>query len=113
MNLIFDHDSDQEEGSQVDSEEALEEEVSEVEDDTKYNPEKKDSDTDEEDPAEAVVSFQSKNTSLSWMSSPPERRGRVPSENVIRMTPGPTHYVIYPQWITSSHVFNFSSKTPL
>ncbi|XP_070773707.1 piggyBac transposable element-derived protein 4-like [Enoplosus armatus] len=87
LDFIFDHDSDQEERSQVESEEALEEEVSEVEEDTEYNPE-------EEDPAEVVVSFWSKNGNFSWMSSPPERRGQLPSETVIRMTPGPTRYVI-------------------
>ncbi|KAK3566876.1 hypothetical protein QTP86_004772 [Hemibagrus guttatus] len=63
LDFIFDHDSDQDERSQVDSEEALEEQVSEVEDDTEYNPEEEYSDTDEEeDPTEggkpkAVVSI--------------------------------------------------------
>ena len=73
MDLIFHHDGDQEERSQADSEETLEEKLSEAE----YNPEEEDSDTDEEDdPAEVVLSFWSQNGSLSRMSSPPQRRGR-------------------------------------
>lgn len=63
----------QEERSQVDREEALEEEVSEVENDAQYNPEEEDSDTDEEeDPAEVVGSLRSKTGNFSWMSFQPE-----------------------------------------
>lgn len=95
---IFDHDTDEEgRGEENDSEDAFEEEVSEDDYDTEYDPDEETTDgeqsSDEED-APAVVTFQSKNGTLSWHSSPPERRGRLSAENVIKMTPGPTRYAI-------------------
>lgn len=100
LDHIFDPDTGEEErGHETDREDALEEEVSEVEDNTEYDPGKETTDVEqssdeEEGPAEVVVTFRSKNGNLSWSSSPPERRGRLSAENVIRMTPGPTRYAI-------------------
>jgi hypothetical protein len=54
--------------------------VSEVEDNTEYDPEQETTDVEpfsDEGPAEAVVTFRSKNGNLSLSSSPPERRGRL------------------------------------
>ncbi len=99
LDCIFDHDTDKEEESQeIDSKEALEEEVSEVENDAEYDPDKKEESSDkEEDPAEVLVTFQLKHGNWSWISSPPERRGWLSSENVIRKTPGSTRCAL--SWV--------------
>ena len=78
VDYICDHHTGEEErGQETDSEDGLEEEVSEDEDDTEYNPDQELTDgeesSDEEDGhAEAAVTFRSKNGNLSWSSSPPE-----------------------------------------
>jgi hypothetical protein len=88
------HETGEEERDQeTDSEDALEEEVSEVEENTEYDPEQETTDVEhssdeEEGPAEVVGTFRSNNGNISWSSSPPERRGRLSAENVIRVTPG-------------------------
>ncbi len=43
-------------------------------------------------PAEVDVTFWSKDGNLSWSSSPTEKKGRLSTENVIKMTPGLTKY---------------------
>ncbi len=48
--------------------------------------------SDFEDPAEVDVTFWSKDGNLSWSSSPTEKKGRLSTENVIKMTPGLTKY---------------------
>ncbi|XP_070993089.1 uncharacterized protein [Oncorhynchus clarkii lewisi] len=88
-----------ERSQESDSEDALEKEVSEVEDNTEYDPDQETTDVEQssdedEGPAEVVVTFRSKNGNLSWSSSTPERRGQLSTENVIRMTPGPMRYAI-------------------
>ncbi|KAM3616239.1 uncharacterized protein V6R79_014831 [Siganus canaliculatus] len=93
LDYIFDHHSDEE---KTDSEEGLEEDVSEIEDGMEYKPDQKSdgeesSDEEEDDLAEAVT-FMSRNGILSWSSSPPGNQGRLSAENVNRMTPGPTKY---------------------
>ncbi len=45
-----------------------------------------------EGPAEVDVTFWSKDGNLSWSSSPTEKKGRLSTENVIKMTPGLTKY---------------------
>ena len=61
LDHIFDHDTGEEDrGQETDSEDALEEEVSEVEDNTEYDPDQETTDveqisTEEEGPAEVVV----------------------------------------------------------
>ena len=100
IDYICDHHTGEEErGQETDSEDGLEEEVSQDEDDTEYNPDQELSDraefSDEEDGhAKADVTFRSKNGNLFWSSSPPENQGRLSAENVIRMTPGPTKYAV-------------------
>ncbi len=42
--------------------------------------------------AEVDVTFWSKDGNLSWSSSPTEKKGRLSTENVIKMTPGLTKY---------------------
>ncbi len=46
--------------------------------------------SDFEGPAEVDVTFWSKDGNLSWSSSPTEKKGRLSTENVIKMTPGLT-----------------------
>ncbi len=48
--------------------------------------------SDFEGPAEVDVTFWSKDGNLSWSSSPTEKKGRLSTENVIKMTPGLTKY---------------------
>ncbi len=48
--------------------------------------------SDFEGPAEVDVTFWSKDGNLSWLSSPTEKKGRLSTENVIKMTPGLTIY---------------------
>jgi hypothetical protein len=84
---IFDHDTGEEErGQGTDSEDALEEEVSEVEDNTEYDPDQETTDVEqssheEEGPVEVVVTIRSNNGNLFWSSSSPEKRGRLSAEN--------------------------------
>ena len=57
---------------------------------------KRQADVESSDEAEgpAEVTFHSKNGNISLSSSPPEVRGRLSAEIVIRMTQGPTRYAI-------------------
>ncbi len=48
--------------------------------------------SDFEGQAEVDVTFWSKDGNLSWSSSPTEKKGRLSTENVIKMTPGLTKY---------------------
>ncbi len=48
--------------------------------------------SDFEGQAEVDVTFWSKDGNLSWSSSPTEKKGRLFTENVIKMTPGLTKY---------------------
>ncbi len=48
--------------------------------------------SDFEGPAEVDVTFWSKDGNFSWSSSPTEKKGRLSTENVIKMTPGLTKY---------------------
>ncbi len=48
--------------------------------------------SDFEGPAEVDVTFWSKDRNLSWSSSPAEKKGRLSTENIIKMTPGLTKY---------------------
>ena len=72
LDHIFDHDTGEEErGQETDRENAVEEEVSEVEDNTEYDPDQETTSGEKEGPAEVVVTtFQSNNL-------PPHLRGEV------------------------------------
>ncbi len=48
--------------------------------------------SDFEGQAEVDVTFWSKDGNLSWSSSPTKKKGRLSTENVIKMTPGLTKY---------------------
>ncbi len=48
--------------------------------------------SDFEGPAEVDVTFWSKDGNLSWSSSPTQKKGRLSTENVIKMTPVLTKY---------------------
>lgn len=82
-------DPDYEPDQQSDQEEAPEAEEAEGEEAEEEAPE-----GEEPQGEEPEVTFQSKNGNLLWYSSPQERGGRVREENIVRMTPGPTRYAI-------------------
>ncbi|CAJ1086606.1 piggyBac transposable element-derived protein 4-like [Xyrichtys novacula] len=92
LDLIF----EDEEGTEVEPE--IEEDVSEVEDNTDFDPHIEDTDmstdVEEEAPEEQTPeeTFKSKNGDFLWASSPQDRSGGKRVENIIKMTPGPTQY---------------------
>ena len=110
LDLFFQTD---EEGIEVEPE--IEEDVSEIEDntdpdfdpdhcETEQSTDGKEEEPEEEEPREDTpeedtpgedtpeVTFQSKDGNLLWYSFTQERGGRARVENIVRMTPGPTRY---------------------
>ncbi|KAK7120985.1 hypothetical protein R3I94_020837 [Phoxinus phoxinus] len=77
-------------------EEDLFDQTSETEDNTEFDPDYHSTDgeeEEEEDPPEVEATYQSKNGNILWTSTTPsERRGRLPTHRVIKMTPGPTRF---------------------
>ena len=70
--------------------------MSEDEDDDQYDPEQ-DQTSDEEDPDvtdDQREVFKSRKGDISWLSSPLQTQSRAPTENILRMTPGPTRYAV-------------------
>ncbi|XP_056117511.1 piggyBac transposable element-derived protein 4-like isoform X1 [Rhinichthys klamathensis goyatoka] len=79
---------------EVEPEEELFDQASETEDNTESDPDYHSTDEEEEeDPPDVEAAYQSKNGNILWTSTTPsERRGRLPSHRVIKMTPGPTRF---------------------
>ncbi|CAJ1051686.1 piggyBac transposable element-derived protein 4-like [Xyrichtys novacula] len=77
----------------------IEEDISEVEDNTIFDPDIEDTDMstdgEEEAPEEQTPeeTFKSKNVDLLWASSPQDRSGRKRVKNIIKMTPGLTRII--------------------
>ncbi|CAM4728931.1 unnamed protein product [Leuciscus chuanchicus] len=85
---------------EAEPEEELFDQTSETEDNTEFDPdyhstdgEEEEEQEQEEDPPEADAAYQSKNGNILWTSTThSERRGRIPTHRVIKMTPGPTKF---------------------
>ncbi|XP_061085791.1 oocyte zinc finger protein XlCOF6-like [Conger conger] len=107
LEIIFEHD---EQGTEVEPE--IEEDVSEVEDNTDLDPDFEETDQSTDGEGEAPEeqapeeTFQSKSGDLLWSSSPQDKGSRVRVENIIKMTPGPTRYA-------TSHVDDIKSSFQL
>uniref|UniRef100_A0AAY4CC11 C2 domain-containing protein n=1 Tax=Denticeps clupeoides TaxID=299321 RepID=A0AAY4CC11_9TELE len=92
LDHIFGNDGDPEDRGQSEAEE----DVSVDEDDVQYDPEQ-DQTSNEEDPDvtdDQKEVFKSRKGDISWLSSPLQTQSRAPTENILRMTPGPTRYVV-------------------
>ncbi|KAK7120984.1 hypothetical protein R3I94_020836 [Phoxinus phoxinus] len=81
---------------ETEPEEDLFDQTSETEDNTEFDPDYHSTDgeeEEEEDPPEVEAAYQSKNGNILWTSTTPsEKRGRLPTHRVIKMTPGPTRF---------------------
>ncbi|KAE8284769.1 hypothetical protein D5F01_LYC16203 [Larimichthys crocea] len=84
-----------EEGTEIEPE--IEEDVSEVKDNTLFDPDFEETEQAPEEQAPEKT-FQSKSGHLFWSSSPQDRKSRARMENITKMTPGPTRN-IWDGWV--------------